>query len=107
MHCSVQGALQQTPSTQKPHWHWPVLRQGTPLQIVLHDTFLHCLGNTHSVAPPQRSAQALPSGLHMNGAHDRPAAAAAQDPRPSQRASGKKVLLPFSQAASPQTVVSS
>jgi len=107
MHCSVQGVLQQTPSTQKPDWHWFAPWQGRPLPIVPHDPLLHAFGDTQSAGPPQRSAQPLPSGRHMNGAHDSPGPAPAQAPRPSQRASRTKVLLLLSQAASPHTVVSS
>jgi hypothetical protein len=107
MHCSVQGALQHTPSTQKPDWHWLAPWQGRPLPIGPHDPPPQAFGWTHSEVEPQRSAQPLPSGRHMKGAHDSAAPAAAQAPKPSQWASWTNVLLPLSQDASPQTVVAS
>jgi len=56
------------------------LWQGSPLPIAPHDPLLQAFGATQSPVPPQRSAQALPSGRHMNGAHDSAGPPPAQAP---------------------------
>jgi hypothetical protein len=51
MHCSPQGALQQTPSTQNPDWHCPASWHGKPLPISPHEPFVHALASTQSPSP--------------------------------------------------------
>jgi len=107
MHCSEQGALQQTPSTQNPDWHWLPPWEGRPLPISPHEPPLQVFGCTHSDDEPHWSAQPLPSGRQVNGAQESAAPVAAQVPAPWPWAYGVNALLPLSQDAAPQTVVAS
>ena len=86
----MQGALQQTPSTQNPDWHWLALWQGRPLPISPHEPPLQVFGWTHSDDEPQQSAQPLPSGRQVNGAQESAAPVGGAAPTPSQWASAVK-----------------
>src|SRR5437773_2178133 len=80
MHCSVQGALQQTPSTQNPDWHCPASWHARPLPIRPQEPSTHAFAPTQSPFPLHLSAQRLPSPLQAKGAHEMPPPAAAQVP---------------------------
>ena len=95
MHCSPHGALQQTPSTQNPDWHWPASRQGRPLPIRPHDPLLQTSGATQSAVELQRSAHDLPSGRQVNGAHDSAGAGAGAGSAAVATRLGQKRVAPL------------
>lgn len=47
---SAQALLQQTPSVQKPLWHWLALEQVAPFTLRPHDPFTQVAGGTQSLA---------------------------------------------------------
>jgi hypothetical protein len=104
MHCSAQGPLQQTPSTQNPDRHWLASRQASPLPIWPHEPPWHWFCPSQSDILLHVSAQRLPSDLHLNGAQASGAPVGAQCPCPSQRISGCTMSSLLSQVALAHTV---